>query len=77
MPTQTKAAKALPNDLMDELLTRYQKPEDLLAGNGRLKQFSKALVERALQAEMTEHLGHDKHALLINSAGNAHIGKSH
>ena len=36
-----------------------------------------ALVERALQAEMTEHLGHDKHAAVSNSTGNARNGKSH
>ena len=62
MTTQaSKALKVLPNDLIDELLAGYQKPEDLIGENGLLKQLTKALVERALQAEMTEHLGHDKH----------------
>jgi hypothetical protein len=28
-----------------------------------------ALVERALQAEMTEHLGHDKHDVVTNATG--------
>jgi transposase-like protein len=39
-----------------------KKPENLIRENGLLKQLTKALVERALQAEMTEHLGHDKHS---------------
>ena len=52
----------LPNDLIDALLSNYKKPEDLIGENGLLKQLIKALVERALQAEMTEHLGHDKHS---------------
>ena len=76
MTTQTKALKALPNELIDELLAGYQKPEDLIGENGLLKQLTKALVERALQAEMTEHLGHDKHAAVSNSTGNARNGKS-
>jgi len=37
---------------------------------------TKALVERALQAEMTEHLGHDKHSPVNNTAGNTRNGKS-
>ena len=68
--------KALPNDLIDSLLSNYKKPEDLIGENGLLKQLTKALVERALQAEMAEHLGHNKHAPVTNSAGNARNGKS-
>ena len=33
-------------------------------------------TERALDAEMSEHLGHDKNASVINPAGNARNGKS-
>ncbi len=69
-------SKALPNDLIDSLLANYKKPEDLIGENGLLKQLTKALVERALQAEMAEHLGHDKHEPVTNSTGNARNGKS-
>jgi len=68
--------KALPNDLIDGLLANYKKPEDLIGENGLLKQLTKALVERALQAEMAEHLGHDKHSPVSNATGNARNGKS-
>ncbi|HEY9276782.1 MAG TPA: IS256 family transposase, partial [Methylotenera sp.] len=68
--------KALPNDLIDSLLSNYKKPEDLIGENGLLKQLTKALVERALQAEMAEHLGHDKHEAVTNASGNARNGKS-
>ena len=44
--------------LADALLVNYQKPEDLIGENGLLKQLTKMLVERALEAEMTEHLAH-------------------
>jgi hypothetical protein len=45
MTIPNKVLKALPNDLIDELLTGYQKPEDLIGENGLLKQLTKALVE--------------------------------
>lgn len=68
--------KSLPTDLIDSLLADYKKPEDLIGENGLLKQLTKALVERALQAEMAGHLGHDKHETVTNSTGNARNGKS-
>lgn len=68
--------KTLPNDLIDQLLSGYKKPEDLIGENGLLKQLTKALIGRALQAEMTEHLGHDKYATVSNLTGNARNGKS-
>ena len=61
--------KALPKDLIDSLLAGYKKPEDLIGEHGLLKQLTKALVERALQAEMAEHLGHGKN----ESVTNAHL----
>jgi putative transposase len=45
---------------LDELLSGYEKPEDLLGEQGLFRQLKKALLERALQTEMTSHLGHDK-----------------
>ena len=64
------------NELIDQLLAGYKKPEDLIGENGLLKQLTKRLVERALEAEMTEHLGHSKNASVANAAGNARNGKS-
>jgi len=43
-------------ELLDELLKDYAQPEDLTGENGLLKQLTKALVERALNAEMDVHL---------------------
>ncbi len=68
--------KALPADLIDALLTDYKEPEDLIGEQGLLKQLTKALVERALQAEMVEHLGHGKNEPVANAAGNARNGRS-
>lgn len=68
--------KPFSNELIDALLGEYKKPEDLIGENGLLKHLTKALVERALQAEMTEHLGHGKNQLVANDAGNTRNGRS-
>ena len=44
--------------------------------NGLLKQLTKALVERALQAELTTHLGYEKHSLEGHNSGNTRNGTS-
>lgn len=72
----TETQKPLSNELIDALLSDYKKPEDLVGENGLLKQLTKALVERALQAEITEHLGHNKNQLVANDTGNTRNGKS-
>lgn len=64
------------NELIDSLLADYKKPEDLIGENGLLKQLTKRLVERALQAEMAQHLGHAKNSTVANTAGNTRNGKS-
>ena len=73
VPKRTKRAKPDPElvKLADSLLTNYKKPEDLIGENGLLKQLTKMLVERALEAEMSEHLGHDKSQAITNASGNA------
>jgi hypothetical protein len=40
-------------ELRDELLKDYKKPDDLLGQDGLLQQLTKALVERALDGELT------------------------
>ena len=50
------------NQLIDQLLKDYKSPEDILGENGLLKQFTKAILERAMQAELTDHLGYGKHS---------------
>jgi putative transposase len=64
------------NALLDQLLNDYQKPEDILGENGLLKQLTKAVLERAMQAELTHHLGYDKHSPAGNNSGNSRNGKS-
>ena len=66
----------IPEALLASLLANYKKPDDLIGENGLLKQLAKLVVERALETEMTEHLGYGKHEAVTNSAGNMRNGKS-
>jgi putative transposase len=61
-------------ELLDELLKDYQKPDDLLGQDGILQQLTKALVERALQGELTHHLGYEKHDSAGDNSGNSRNG---
>jgi putative transposase len=61
-------------ELLDELLKDYKKPEDLLGDDGLLQQLTKALVERALQGELTHHLGYEKHSSAGDNSGNSRNG---
>src|SRR5580658_6395235 len=62
--------------VLDELLAEYKRPEDMIGENGLLKQLTKALVERALQAELTGHLGYEKHDPDGHKRGNSRNGTS-
>ena len=75
---RNKRAKPDPEllKLADSLLANYKKPEDLIGENGLLKQFTKMLVERALEVEMTDHLGHGKSGEVTNDTANTRNGHS-
>lgn len=72
----TAAKRIASPDLIDQLLAGCQNPEDPIGVHGLLKQLTKAVVERALQAEMAVHLGHDKHEPVANTKGNTRNGIS-
>jgi putative transposase len=67
---------AIEKELIDKLLKDYQKPEDIIGENGLLKQLTKALIERAMDAEMTHHLGYEKHDPAGYKSGNSRNGTS-
>ena len=63
-------------ELLDELIKDYKKPEDLVGETGLLKQLTKALIERAMNAELTHHLGYEKHDPAGYNSGNSRNGTS-
>lgn len=72
----TRPTHDISEDLLTSLLADDQKPEDLIGENGLLKPLTKRLVEKALDAELTTHLGHDRHGAVANASGNTRNGKS-
>jgi len=67
---------AIEKEILDKLLADYQGPEDLIGEQGLLKQLTKALVERAMQAELSHHLGYKKHDPAGRGSGNTRNGTS-
>ena len=63
-------------ELLDQLLANYEKPEDPTGDDGLFKQIKKALNERALGAELTDHLGYEKGDPAGRRRGNSRNGSS-
>jgi putative transposase len=70
MESKTKLEIAL-----DELLVGKSTAE-MVGPDGLLKQLTKALLERAMNAELTHHLGYGKHELEGRGSGNSRNGQS-
>jgi transposase-like protein len=67
---------AITDEVLNELLKDYQKPEDLLGQSGLLKQLQKRLLEKAMGAELTVHLGYGKHDPAGRNSGNRATGRA-
>ena len=62
--------------LIDQLLDDCDSPEDILGEAGLLKQLTKKVAERALEAEMEAHLGYAPNDATGNNSGNSRNGKT-
>ena len=62
--------------VLDDLLKDCKTPEQMFGSDGLLQQLTKALIERSLQAEMTHHLGYEKHSSAGANSGNSRNGTS-
>src|SRR5947209_7687763 len=72
-----RTSMAIDTKLIDQLLAEHgHRPEDIAGETGLLKQLTKALLERVMQAEMTNHLGYEKHDPAGNNSGNSRNGKT-
>lgn len=71
-----QAHEMLSDEMIDELLVHTKTSEDLFGKEGLLKNLTKRLMERLLEAEMTNHLGYMKHAIEGNNTGNSRNGKT-
>jgi putative transposase len=64
------------DELLDELLKDYKNPEDLLGKNGIFAELKKRLLERAMEAEIEDHLGYPKNGRSPESSSNSRNGHS-
>jgi putative transposase len=68
--------RQLPDDVVDELLAGAKTEEEIFGPGGVFGQLTKRLVERALEVELTDHLGYEPHREPPGGAGNTRNGKS-
>jgi transposase-like protein len=66
----------LPDGVVDELLAGAQGEEEIVGPGGLLSQLTKRLVERAMEVELTDHLGYEPHLEPPGGTGNARNGST-
>src|SRR3954468_13723503 len=66
----------LSDEVIDELLAGARSEEEIVGPGGVLGQLTKRLVERALHAELTEHLGYEPHQEPPGGVGNTRNGST-
>jgi putative transposase len=64
------------DEVIDELLAGARTEEEIVGAGGVLAQLTKRLVERAMSAELTEHLGYEPHQEPPGGAGNTRNGST-
>src|SRR5947199_2358897 len=66
----------LPDELVDELLAGADSEEEIVGPGGLLSRLTKRLVERAMEVELTDHLGYEPHQEPPGGAGNTRNGRT-
>jgi len=66
----------LPDELVDELLAGAGSEEEIVGPGGLLSQLTKRLVERALEVELSDHLGYEPHYEPPGGTGNTRNGST-
>jgi putative transposase len=64
------------DEVIDQLLAGARTEEELAGPGGVLAQLTKRLVERALEVELTDHLGYEPHLEPPGGAGNTRNGST-
>ena len=63
-------------DAMLDRLLEGKRPEEVVGQGGLLEDLTKRLLERALEGELTEHLGYEKHSAEGRNGGNSRNGRN-
>lgn len=71
-----RVKQLLPDEVIDELLAGASTEQQLTGQGGLLGQLTKRFVERAMEVELTDHLGYEPHVEPPGGAGNSRNGSS-
>jgi putative transposase len=74
LPSEVRDRRS--DEVVDELIAGALTEEEIVGPGGVLAQLTKRLVERALQAELTEHLGYEPHQEPPGGVGNTRNGST-
>jgi len=74
MPDEIR--RQLPDSVIDELLAGASTEEEIVGPGGLLSQLTKRLVERALEVELTDHVGYERHHEPPGGGGNQRNGST-
>ena len=66
----------IPDEVIAQLLAGASTEEEIAGPGGLLAQLTRRLVERAMEVELTEHLGYEPHAEPPGGTGNTRNGSS-
>lgn len=72
----TELRDRLGDELIDELLAGARTEEEIVGPGGLLADLTRRLVERAMSAELTEHLGYERHQEPPGGTGNTRNGST-
>ena len=73
---QRPDGERIPDEVIDQLLAGASSEEEIAGPGGLLAQLTKRLVERAMEVELTDHLGYEPHAEPPGGVGNTRNGTS-
>src|SRR5581483_11902429 len=68
--------RQLPDEVIDQLLAGANSEEEVVGPGGLMSQLTKRVVERALEVELTDHLGYEQHREPPGGAGNTRNGST-
>jgi putative transposase len=74
MPDEIR--RQLPDEVVDELLAGARTEEEIVGPGGLLSQLTKRLVERAMEVELTDHVGYERHQEPPGGAQNTRNGST-
>jgi len=72
----SRLREQLSDEVIDQLLAGARTEDEIVGQGGVLAQLTKRLVERALSAELTEHLGYEPHREPPGGVGNTRNGST-